>query len=219
MKSKNSLNDFDLIIFDLDGTIANTLLDITFSVNETLVSFQHPKLNIKDVRTLIGSGVSSLMQKALNSNDKVLISKATKFFIKNYLINFSKKTKLYSGILNLLKKLSLKKLAIVTNKPQKHTNVLLKVFKIDKYFKIVYGGDAFKYKKPHPKPITSILKTLKVNNSKAILIGDGVNDVLAAKAANITCASVGYGYCDKKELLALKPDYFVKTISELSKAF
>lgn len=214
-----SLKKFEVVIFDLDGTIANTLADITLSVNEVMANFNHPKLKLNTVRKLIGSGVPSLMQGALKTNNKNKINSATKLFINSYSKNLNNKTILYSGILKLLNKLSSKKLAIVTNKPQKHTNELLLALAINKYFKVVYGGDSFKHKKPHPKPIINILKTLKVESSKVVLIGDGVNDILAAKAANIACASVGYGYCDKEELLALKPDFFFKTVSELTHSF
>jgi len=216
---QRSLNNFELIIFDLDGTIANTLEDITSSVNEVLVNFNLPKLQLKKVRTLIGSGVPSLMQGALATNNKYKINKASRLFLSRYSNNLLKKTKLYSGILKLLNKVAPKKLAIVTNKPQIHTKELLDAFGIAKYFQIVYGGDTFKHKKPHPKPITNVLKILKVNNSNALLVGDGVNDILTAKAANIACASVGYGYCDKKELLALKPNYYFESVSELYKSF
>jgi len=213
------LKNFELIIFDLDGTIANTLEDITLSVNEVLANFNLPKLQLKKVRTLIGSGVPSLMQGALATNNKYKINKASKLFLSSYSKNLLKKTKLYSGILKLLNKVASKKLAIVTNKPQMHTKKLLDAFGIAKYFQVVYGGDTFKHKKPHPKPITNVLKILKVNNSNALLVGDGVNDILTAKAANIACASVGYGYCDKDELLALKPNYYFESVSELYKSF
>jgi len=214
-----SLKKFKLLIFDLDGTIANTLEDITSSVNEVLANFNLPKLQLKKVRSLIGSGVPSLMQGALVTNNKYKINKAGKLFLSSYSQNLLKKTKLYFGILKLLKKVASKKLAIVTNKPQKHTKELLDAFGISKYFQVVYGGDTFKQKKPHPKPIKNILKTLKVNNSNALLIGDGVNDILAAKAANIACASVGYGYCDEKELLTLKPNYYFESVYKLYKSF
>ena len=217
--TQRSLKDFELIIFDLDGTIADTLEDITTSVNETLAEFSLSKLQLKEVRKLIGSGVPSLMQGALATHNKFKIDKASKLFLSNYSKNLLKKTKLYSGILKLLNKIKSKKLAIVTNKPQKHTKKLLDAFDISKYFQIVYGGDTFKQKKPHPKPIKNILKKLKIKNSDALLVGDGVNDILAANAANIACASIGYGYCDKEELLAFKPNYYFESVSELYRSF
>ena len=104
-----------------------------------------------------------------------------------------------------------KKKAILTNKPEAISRKILEELGIAKHFSIVWGGDTGPFKKPDPDPIHKILAQLKVKADEAVLIGDGINDIKAARSAGVKTVALGYGYSDRNLIMGLGPDYFADT--------
>ncbi|MCX5781817.1 MAG: HAD-IA family hydrolase [Elusimicrobia bacterium] len=206
---------FKLFIFDLDGTLIDSQIDILNSVNHVRSLLKLPPLELSKVRSYIGNGANILVQKILpGANQKELANAFVEF--KNYYYKHPvENTKIYSGILELLEKLKGKKKAVLTNKPENISKKILESLNLDSYFSLVWGGDTGPKKKPDPGPIHSILKRFKLEPKDAIMIGDGINDIRAAKSAGVATLALGYGYTDEKEILDLRPDYFSKTIKDL----
>jgi phosphoglycolate phosphatase len=107
-------------------------------------------------------------------------------------------------------------MAVLTNKSEEYTLKILAGLRLDGYFKIIWGGDTSKQRKPDPGPLREIMGRLDFKPEATLMIGDGPNDILAARAAGVACLALGYGYTPRKELVRLQPDYYAATIPELA---
>lgn len=212
-KKKNFLT----FIFDLDGTIVDSLEDIADSVNWVLKKFKLPERSQSEIRQFIGGGVHELFRKSIGTDDEILIDKAVKIFEKYYIEHCVDKTVLYPEVREMLDFLKSKKLAIVSNKPYKIVMETLKKLSILNDFKVVLGAESAENKKPHPEPVIKALKLLNSSPECALMIGDGTTDIQAAKQAGIFTCAVTYGYRDKNELMKLKPDFMIERIGDLRK--
>ncbi len=206
-----------LAIFDLDGTLVNSLQDLANSVNYALTQFNCPSVSTEYVRNAIGNGAFRLIQDCLPTEKKDLASNALDSMLPNYLETCTNNTNLYEGVHELLTKLKSQNttLAVLTNKPIEPTLKILKALGIDHFFSTILGGDSLSEKKPSPVGIQHILDISKKTNSDAIMIGDGVPDILSAQNANIQALAILSGIGKAKDLKALKPDYTINHFSEL----
>lgn len=205
-------NNFQLIIFDIDGTLVDTLDDIRDSANKVLKHFGLKKASKEKIKYAVGSGVDNFFSNlAVCVRD---IEKAKKLFTESYLINLTNKSKLYPQMFHVIKELKKKKiiLYVVSNKPQIFSEKLLKMLKVKKYFKKIIGinGDEKNRLKPAPYYIKKILLKEKVKSEKAMIVGDSKTDILAAKNSKIFSCAVLYGFRNFKELKKYNPDFFIK---------
>ena len=206
---------FKLFIFDLDGTLIDSQTDILNSVNYVRKNFNLPMLDIATVRSYIGDGANILVKKIFPGASDEDLKKAFIEFKEHYLEHPVDNTKAYPSIVEMLDKLKDKQKAVLTNKPEAISRKILKKLGIESYFSVVWGGDTGPFRKPDPDPIHKILAQLNVKPGEAVLIGDGINDIRAAKSAGIKTVGLGYGYSEKSKILDLKPDYFADTPQEL----
>ncbi|PIU82697.1 MAG: hypothetical protein COS68_08055 [Elusimicrobia bacterium CG06_land_8_20_14_3_00_38_11] len=205
-------NNFQLIIFDLDGTLVDTIDDIKDSANKVLKHFGLPKASKEKIKHSVGSGVDNFFSNLdVNVRD---IQDAGKLFKEGYLKNLTNKSKLYPRMLHVVKELKKKKiiLYVVSNKPQVFSEKLLRMLKVKKYFKKIIGINSEEKKRLKPSPfyIRKILLKEKVRPSEALLVGDSKTDILAAKNSGIFSCAVLYGFRNFKELKKYNPDYFIK---------
>ncbi|MBN1384679.1 MAG: HAD-IA family hydrolase [Elusimicrobia bacterium] len=210
---------FKLVIFDLDGTLVNTLDDIADSANEVLEYFGIPKVSNRQVKYAVGCGVDNFF---INLTKKPIdIEDAKKQFTKHYLKNLIKKSKLYSGMLNVLQELKKKKIHmyVVSNKPQIFSERLLELLGIKKYFRKVIGinGREKKRLKPSPYYIKEIIAQSKVKPGRAVIIGDGKTDILAGRNSGISSCAVLYGFRKYMELKKYCPDFYIKKPKDILK--
>lgn len=194
------------VIFDLDGTLLDTLDDLTDAVNYALRKHYLPKRSKDEVRQFLGNGMEKLMELAVTKG------KATKNFNvilqdfkAYYLVNSITKTSPYPGIMEMLQELKAKgfKLAIVSNKGYQAVNFLRQYFFND-LIDIAIGEKEGIRKKPYPDTVYEALHLLGQTNEHAFYVGDSEVDILTAKNANMTCLSVSWGFRTKDELIASK---------------
>lgn len=203
----------EAVIFDMDGTILNTLDDLYESVNITLDNFGFPKRTLDEVRQFVGNGVRLLFQRALPNevNDDVL-EKSIIFFKKTYAQNMYNHTAPYDSIKKILKELNNNgvKIAVVSNKFDLAVKELSK-----KYFgdliDISVGQSDEVPQKPAPNGVFKAMKDLDVKS--AIYVGDSDVDVQTAKNANLPCIGVTWGFRDREYLKGA--DYIINTPDEL----
>ena len=196
------MNKKDTIIFDLDGTLINSLEDLKVSVNYALYGFKYPKQTLEMVRNNVGNGVEKLIERSLpngkeNPNFEVCLS----IFKEHYAKHMDVNTKPYPHILETLATLKTKgyKLAVVSNKFDAAVKPLCK-----KYFKtlidVAIGQEKDTKKKPAPDTVYIALDELDSKAENAVFIGDSEVDIQTAKNANMDCISVSWGYKTKEFL-------------------
>ncbi len=214
----------DLIIFDLDGTLIDSVASLHKALNYMLKELNKDEISLKLTRDFIGNGANILVKRALVKDrgyekykiDDKLFQKALNILLDFYSKNLTQETYLYNGAKNCLEKLKNKnfKLAIATNKPYEFINEILEYFKIKKYFDYIIGAGVVEKKKPHPDMLLKVCKELKISPNKSIMIGDSQNDIIAAKNAKIDSIGVtwGYSHIDLKEL---NPNFICHNFKEL----
>jgi phosphoglycolate phosphatase len=195
----------ELIIFDMDGTLIDSAPSLIYAINYTLKELGLEQISQAEGKSYIGKGSEVLIKRALVKDidynkyniSNELFKKAHKIFLEFYGNNLNAKTTLYDGALETLQALKSSgyKLSLATNKPHQFVEDMLKHFGIDIYFDLFLGASKNRNKKPHPDIILESIKVCNSTKSKAVMVGDSSNDMLAAKAANIDAIFVTYGYC------------------------
>jgi len=205
----------DLIIFDVDGTLVDSAQDLIASVNFTLKAIGLPGEDSAQIQSYIGDGVRKLVERSLGYKFQHLYPKAVEVFRAHYHEHLLDQTRLYPGTEEVLAYFSHKKKAVLTNKSYGFTVKILEGLKILDYFEEVVGSDTTPYLKPEPYGIYRIMENLRVKKEKAVIIGDGVRDIEAAKNAGIKSCAALYGYTDRERLMKINPDFFCETILNL----
>ncbi len=212
------MKSIGLLIFDLDGTLVNTLEDIAASVNHTLERLGRSPLPLETVGRCVGDGLTMLLERALDGRaDRLAEAKA--LYIEHHRQNLVVSTSLYSGVRETLEHFRSLPMAVITNKDREFSEPLLTRLGIMQYFKLIIGADAGLPLKPAPDSILKIINDCGVAKERAVIVGDGTTDIRAGKAAGITTCSVTYGFRSEDELRAAGPDYMVHDFSELKKLF
>lgn len=205
-----------LIIFDLDGTIIDSLQGLINSVRRVFNLFGYTEISEEFVKSCLGGGAKNLIKRALGEEHKEVYNEVYDAFINDYHQNAVLDTHVYDGVTNTLKYFyGKKKLAIATYKDKIGTDSILKHLKLYNYFDMILTVDDVKKAKPNPECINQILKGLNVETEHTILIGDTTTDVLTGKNANVRTCAVTYGYGEILDIKKLKPDYIIDNIEEL----
>ena len=206
------------IIFDLDGTLVNSIEDIADSMNTVLEAANYPTHSYKTYKTFIGSGIRNLVSKAIPASMKtaIEIDKGFAGMLEQYKVNCTNKSAPYPGILVLLEKLQLTnlKLAVLSNKADALTKKVV-VEKLPQIFDPVIGLTTEELKKPNPEIVLNICKTLGLDVKKTMYVGDTSVDIQTAKNAGLISVAVTWGFRSKQSLLAENPDYIIDTPQEL----
>jgi phosphoglycolate phosphatase len=183
------------IIFDLDGTLIDSKLDLVHSVNATLRELQRPELSEEIISSYIGNGAPVLVAKSLGLGaPPAELDRALKFFLTHYEAHKMDNTGAYPGVAEALEHLSAMPMAVLTNKPERISVRILEALGLAKYFRAIYGGNTFSTKKPDPLGTNTILREFSVRSNEALLIGDSEVDVQTARNAGILSAVVNYGF-------------------------
>ena len=205
------------VIFDLDGTLLNTLDDLEDSVNHTLNYFKYPKRTKAEGRSFIGGGAKALIKKSLPENVTAeKYEEVLSYFQAYYKKNADKKTGLYPGVKKLVNKLSDENysIGVVSAKGDIVVKELVESFLGDKVNETLGEKEGIK-RKPAPDSILIMMDTLKCKPEETIYVGDSEVDVEAAANAGIKCASVTWGFRDKEDLEKINPLYIADNVQEL----
>ena len=193
------LEDKELIIFDLDGTLIDSVPDLALGVNSMLQELGREAFTLSEIHSWVGNGAQTLVKRALlgkveidESIDEELFKNALAIFLDSYKKNVCVNTVAYPNVLQTLRILKENSytMAIVTNKPYQFIEPILKTLQMDNFFELCIGGDSLDEKKPSPKPLLYICEQLGVKPQNTLMVGDSKNDILSAKAANIESIGV-----------------------------
>ncbi len=207
----------NLLIFDLDGTLIDSIEDLAISVNATRRHMGLVEIDLPTINSYIGEGAAVLIRRALGPDAlEDDVTKALEFFLVYYREHALEHTKLYPGIREGIDELHArgKTLAVLTNKPVRISNDIIRALGLaDKFFR-VYGGNSFEQKKPDPVGVTTLLSETYASAAETMLIGDSYVDIRTARNAGVKACGVSWGF-DPERMRAEGPDLIVDSMSEL----
>ena len=210
---------YEAVIFDLDGTLTDTLGDLKNSVNFALREFGFPERTLDEVRSFVGNGVRKLVYSSVPENtDDEIAERCLSVFKEYYKSNSLVETKPYDGIipmLEILKKQGVK-IAVVTNKMHEAAEEIVKIFFVN-LTDITLGQIDGVAQKPQPDGIYHVLEKLGVSKEKSVYVGDSEVDCITAKNAGIPCIGVTWGFRDKSVLIENGADYIADNPDDVIK--
>ncbi len=220
------MRTFDLIMFDLDGTLVETAPEIMDAVNDTLVCFDLPLVSQQQVNHWIGHGTLSLLVEAVafatgRPADQVRTSELMRNMVGQYNVFYGKRcgtrSHLYPHVREALEALRAEgvKLAVVTNKESRYTRIVMDVQQLSDLFDVVISGDTFATKKPDPVGVTHCLQKFDVAPGRALFVGDSSIDAATARAAGVPVWLLPYGYNMGQPLEVCQPDRLIADFSSL----
>lgn len=212
----------ELIMIDVDGTLVDSVPDLSWCLDETLKQVGLPPRGEAAARNWVGNGVIRLVERGIADDldaphDEAIFEKAMPIFRELYAENTSKRSRLYPGVkegMDFLKTLPIK-IGCITNKDAQFTHPILKDLGLWDYFEIVISGDTLEKKKPDPLPLLHGAKELGADPEKSLMLGDSTSDVKAARAAGFDIICMSYGYNHGADIRDSKPDAVIDSFVEL----
>lgn len=210
-----------LVMFDLDGTLLDSVPDLAAAVDSMLQQLGLPLAGIDKVRNWVGNGARLLVERALLSQREGVAAAgdneaALALFMQAYADNH-RFTRVYPGVLECLDWFTAQQiqLAVITNKPQRFVGPLLEEKGLAGYFRWVISGDTLSRQKPDPEALLHVMQAAGVEPSQCIFVGDSRNDVLAARAAGVPCIAVSYGYNHGRPVAEEAPDLLLDDLRDM----
>ncbi len=184
------------LVFDLDGTLTDSVPDIAGAVNRTLATRGLPALSEKDVASMVGDGLQPLIDRAFKAAGSVPDARAGADYLADYEDNVAGATRLFPGMVEALDELHAQgwTLAVCTNKPQRAAGLLLDALGISGRFAAVGGGDSFVAHKPDPRHLLGTIELAGGTTQRSLMVGDHSNDVNAAIGCGVQAIFAGWGY-------------------------
>ncbi len=202
-----------LFIFDLDGTLINTIADLAESTNQALRILGFPCHEIEEYKYFVGNGIMKLFERALPEDARTdeNIQKVHSLFVPYYDIHNTDRSKVYENMPDVLKTLQDNGalLAVASNKYQRATSKLVSYYYPDIHFSVVFGQRDNVPTKPDPTIVFNILKITNINKKDTIYLGDSCVDMQTAKAAGVDACGVTWGFRPKEELIKEQPLYII----------
>ncbi len=197
---------FDLLVFDLDGTLIDSRLDLANAVNATRLHLGMAALSNERVYSYVGNGAPLLIRRAVGDQaSEPEVQEALEYFLEYYREHDLDFTTIYPGVRESLDRLAAaqKRMAVLTNKPVRVSQAILEGLGVGPHFFRVYGGNSFAFKKPNPIGIDCLIEQTGIGRDRTLMVGDSSVDVETARNARIACCGVTYGF--QPESLDLTP--------------
>jgi len=215
-----------LVIFDLDGTLIDSRLDLVHSVNASLRHIGRPELPENVIASYVGDGAPVLIKRALGGEqiEEALVRKGLEFFLSYYREHKLDHTTVYGGVAEALAAIqnasngNPRKLAVLTNKPVNPSRAIVDALGLRPFFAQVYGGNSFETKKPDPEGALQLLHEIGVRPEQAAIVGDSHTDIETGRNAGLWTVGVTYGFAPQT-LADANPDVMVDHPRELSEIF
>jgi phosphoglycolate phosphatase len=207
----------ELFIFDLDGTLVDSRLDLANAVNATRAHMGMGALENERVYSYVGNGAPVLVRRALGEQaTEVEVQEGLEFFLEFYREHDLDYTVLYPGVKETLDRLreAGKQMAVLTNKPVRMSSAIVEGLGVAPYFFRVYGGNSFEFKKPHPIGVDALIQEAGVTRDTTLMVGDSSVDVQTARNAGIACCGVTYGF-QPESLVNPAPEILIDRMEQL----
>lgn len=207
-----------LLIFDLDGTLIDSRLDLAAAVNAMMRHLANPPLPIEQVCRYVGNGAPVLVRRALGEQTPDASTQAgLEFFLDYYRRHALDQTVLYPGVREAVERLAAagKRMAVLSNKPEDLSRAILEGLGVGDRFFRVYGGNSFEFKKPNPIGVERLMAEVDASREETLMVGDSSVDVATARNAGVACCGVTYGF-QPETLADPAPDLLVDRMEELA---
>jgi phosphoglycolate phosphatase len=208
----------DLLIFDLDGTLVDSKLDLAQAVNATRSHMGMSALDNERVYSYVGNGAPVLIRRAMGAQaTEPQVQEALEFFLEYYREHYLDFTTLYPGVREALDRLrdGGKRMAVLTNKPVRISRAILNGLGVSGHFFQIYGGNSFDLKKPDPIGVRTLMLEAGIPAGRTLMIGDSGVDIQTARNAGVASCGVTYGF-QPETLADPAPDRMVDRMEELA---
>jgi phosphoglycolate phosphatase len=209
---------FDLLVFDLDGTLIDSALDLALSVNAACSEIGYPEREHEEIHSFVGNGAPMLIKRALGEEaPEAAAEQALHIFLQYYGDHMLDNTGLYPGVAESLDAFRAAgiKMAVLTNKPENFSRRIIEGLELTDHFFQIYGGDTFDEKKPDPEGLCRLMDEAEAESSRTLMVGDSSVDILTAVNAGAKSCGVTYGL-RPESLKDPIPDILVDKMSELA---
>jgi phosphoglycolate phosphatase len=210
-----------MVMFDLDGTLVDSVPDLVFAVNAMLKDLGAVPVEESQVRQWVGNGAAKLVERALIQANLLLdatnIEASLTLFKQYYRQHCAVDTCLYEGVMHCLRALHERNIVmtIITNKPREFVPAILASLNITHFFTLIIGGDDLAERKPSPLPLLHCIKQVQCAIDTVVMVGDSKNDIDAARQAGIPVVAVNYGYNHGRSIALERPDKVLSSLAEL----
>lgn len=211
--------EVDLVMFDLDGTLADTGQDLASAVNYVRSYLRLEPLDERVVYGHVGKGVEHLLRSSLPEAYQERFPEVMELFLARYESHLLDTTVLYPYVQETLHYFREKKRALISNKLHRLTVLVVRGLGIENCFDVILGGDSTPQKKPDPEPLQQVLAIFAVPPGRALMVGDGGTDIEAGKRAGVVTCGVTYGLGKPEEIIGAKPDFLIDDIRQLRDYF
>jgi len=208
----------DLVIFDLDGTLIDSKLDLAHAANATRGHMGMPPLAHERVYSYVGNGAPVLIRRVLGPDaTEAQVEEALEFFLEYYRDHMLDYTVLYPGVGEALGRLREAgvRMAVLTNKPVRISRAIVDGLGVGGHFHQVYGGNSFDFKKPHPIGVETLMKECAAARERTMMVGDSSVDIQTARNAGVKSCGVTYGF-QPETLQTVPPDLLVDRMEDLA---
>ena len=205
------------LIFDLDGTLIDSIGGITAALNEALADGGFPAVDAAQVRGIVGDGPRNLCRRALGDTgrDDDVVARTLLRFQERYAAAPVRDTAPFPSVLEVLDRLAPRPLGVCTNKGRRIAGLVLDAFDITRRVKAFVAEDDLPWRKPDPRPLLRLAQQLGTTPAETLVVGDGRQDILAARAAGMPSCALLQGYTGRDLLLDARPDHVLDVIADL----
>jgi len=208
----------DLLIFDLDGTLIDSKLDLAHAANAARAHMGMPPIENQRVYSYVGNGAPVLIRRVLGDGaTEAQVQEALEFFLEYYRDHMLDYTVLYPGVREALDRLRQAgvAMAVLTNKPVRISRAIVEGLDAGSYFRQIYGGNSFEFKKPHPIGVETLIKECGTTRERTMMVGDSAVDIQTARNAQVHSCGVTYGF-QPETLETVRPDLLVDRMEDLA---
>ncbi|MEI7751355.1 MAG: HAD-IA family hydrolase [Candidatus Omnitrophota bacterium] len=204
-----------LILYDLDGTLADTRQDIINGVRYALEILKGPDLTDAEIKDCVGTGLHELVKQVFRTEDEKLADRGAKLYREHYKKHMLDHTHLYAGAREFLECFKDRKQAVITNKPNPFSSQILEALGVAQYFIAILAGDNGLPFKPDPAAIHHLIEKTDATEDEVLFVGDSPVDIQAARNAGVEVVTLSHGFASEATLREAKPDHLVRDFAEL----
>lgn len=213
------IHDLDLIVFDLDGTLVDSVPDLAAAANHALRRLGLPEHSAEEHKRMVGAGEKNFVRRFLGPDHQDLYHQALALYLEYYAQHLGDQTRLYPGVTETLTRLASVKKAVLSNKREDLAQEVVKVMGLAGFFQAVRGGNSYGVLKPGADGLRALIRELGSAPGRTFMVGDKPEDILAGRGAGAGTVALTCGYADLEALAAAKPDFLLDSFSQLTDLF